>query len=84
MSIAAQSASKLYDGTALTRGNGALVYGLPTGLNITVSCGGSQTNVGSSANTVTGYSIYNKSGENVTAHFKNVRTVTGTLAVSKA
>ena len=41
--------------------------------------GGSRTDAGESENPIVDYSIYNKAGEDVTRHFTNVDTVSGTL-----
>ena len=84
VTLVAQSASKLYDRTPLTRPSDVLVYGLPGDFNIKVSASGSQTNAGSSANTVSSFTITNAKGENVTSHFTNVEKVNGTLVVDPA
>ena len=84
ITLVAQSASKLYDGTPLVRPADALVYGLPGNFNITVSCSGSQTNAGSSDNVVTSYTITNGTGEVVNSHFPSVNKIAGHLVVDKA
>ena len=83
VSLVAQSASKLYDGTPLTRPE-ALVSGLPAGLKIDLKIEGSITNAGKAKNTVTGWTVTNGSGENVTAHITNVKTTEGDLVVDQA
>ena len=83
VSLVAQSASKLYDGTPLTRPE-ALVSGLPTGLKIDLKIEGSVTDAGTAKNTVTGWTIYNSTGENVTGHITNVQTTEGDLVVDPA
>ncbi len=78
----AQSASKLYDGEALTRPSDVLIYGLPELFTAKVSASGSQTNAGKCANEISeGFRIYNSSNEDVTSHFKNIHTVAGLLQV---
>ena len=84
VTIVAQSASKLYDGKPLMRPSDALVYGLPGGFGISVTCSGSITNAGSTENVVSSYSITNSSGEGVTGHFTGIQTVSGTLVVDPA
>ena len=81
ITLVAQSASKLYDGRPLARPSDVLVYGLPNGLHIQVAANGSQTNAGSSVNPIAAYSIYNEKGEDVTSHFTNIETISGTLQV---
>ncbi len=83
VTLVAQSASKLYDGTPLTRPE-ALVSGLPTGLKINLKIDGSITNAGNEKNTVTSWSILNSSGEDVTSHFTRVETRQGDLVVDPA
>ena len=82
ITLVAQSASKLYDGSPLTRPSNVLVYGLPSDFTISVSASGSQTDAGSSANDVSSYTIYNAGNEDVTSHFSHVETVSGNLLVS--
>ena len=84
VTLVAQSASKLYDGSPLTRPGDVLVYGLPEGLSIRVSAGGSQTDAGTGANPVSNYAIFNAAGEEVTSHFSNIQTVPGMLTVDPA
>ena len=82
VTLVARSASKIYDGTPLTRPDGVLVSGLPQGMSISVSAKGSQTEAGTSYNVVeNGYRIFNSSNEDVTAHFTNIQTVSGSLVV---
>lgn len=81
--LVAQSASKLYDGTPLTRPE-ALVQGLPTGMKITLKITGSITDAGTEKNTVTDWSIFNSSGEDITSHIKNVQRQQGDLVVDPA
>ena len=81
--LVAQSASRLYTGSPLTD-NRILVHGLPGTFTVRAEAGGSQTDAGSSENAVTGYTIFNAQGEDVTSHFTGVTTVSGTLVVEKA
>ena len=84
VTLVAQSASKYYDGQPLTRTSDILVSGLPNIFTVKASAGGSRTDAGESDNPVANYSIYNKAGEDVTRHFTNVETVSGTLLVVPA
>ena len=81
--LVAQSASKMYDGTPLTEQD-LLVSGLPEGFSVKAENGGSQTDAGTSENPVASYAIYNYRGEDVTAHFANIETVSGQLVVDPA
>ena len=80
--ITTGSASKTYDGTALTHGEWS-VTGLQSGDRIVVTVNGSQTNAGQSENTVASYTIYNSADENVTDNYGNIAIVTGTLTVTR-
>ena len=84
VTLVAQSASKFYDGTPLTRQGDILVYGLPEQFRIDAAAGGSQTDAGTSVNAIEKYAIYNGLGEDVTSHFTNVEKVWGTLTVDPA
>ncbi|MBR5708847.1 MAG: InlB B-repeat-containing protein [Oscillospiraceae bacterium] len=81
LTITADSAAKLYDGTPLTKDsftNTALAEG-DTISSVTVT--GSQTEVGSSANVPSDAKIINAGGEDVTACY-DVKYVNGTLKVT--
>ena len=82
--LVAQSASKLYDGQPLTRTGDVLVYGLPSAFSIDVSAGGSITDAGKAENKIKEFKIYNKTGEDVTSHFKDIEEVSGSLVVDPA
>ena len=84
ITLVAQSASKLYDGTPLQRPSNVLIYGLPYVITASVEASGSQTNAGSHENAINRYAFYNQSGEDVTSHFTNIQTVSGILAVDPA
>ena len=84
VTLVAQSASKYYDGLPLTRSADILVDGLPSIFSVKASAGGSRTDAGESDNPVSNYSIFNKAGEDVTRHFSNVHTVSGSLLVVPA
>ena len=84
VTLVAQSASKYYDGQPLTRTSDILVNNLPSIFSVKASAGGSRTDAGESENPVANYTIYNKAGEDVTRHFTNVKTVSGTLLVVPA
>ena len=83
ITLTAASADKTYDGTPLTAA-GVTVSGLPSGFTCSASASGSQTDAGTSANTVSSYTILDGSFNNVTAYFSNIRTVDGELTVSRA
>jgi hypothetical protein len=81
ITITAASARKVYDGTALT--DSGFAYGdLPLGVTrVEAVVEGSQTAVGSSANVITRYTLWN--GEtNVTTFFPEAILVDGTLTVT--
>ena len=84
VTLVAQSASKMYDGSPLTRPSDVLVYGLPQGVNIRVSAIGSQIDAGEGINSIDQYTIYNSNGEDVTRHFTNVEKISGKLTVDPA
>ncbi|MBR2560903.1 MAG: FecR domain-containing protein, partial [Eubacterium sp.] len=80
----AQSASKLYDGSALTRPSDVLVNGIPSDFSVTAQANGSQTDAGTGNNPVSSYAILNKTGEDVTKHFTQIKTIDGKLTVDPA
>ncbi|MBQ9409801.1 MAG: FecR domain-containing protein, partial [Clostridia bacterium] len=82
--IIAQSASKLYDGTPLTRTGDILVYGLPEFFDITAHAAGSITDAGTAENPIGSYALFNSAGEDITAHFADIETVAGRLVVDPA
>ncbi|NLG56653.1 MAG: FecR domain-containing protein, partial [Rhodococcus sp.] len=84
VTLIAQSASKMYDGTPLTRTSDVLVFGLPPEFRISVFAEGSQTDAGESPNPVGAYTIYNSEDEDVTEFFTNVIKVPGKLVVDPA
>ena len=84
VTLVAQSASKLYDGAPLMRPSGVLVSGLPADFSIQVSAAGSLTDAGSAANNIAAWHIVNAAGEDVTSHFTDVRTISGSLVVDPA
>lgn len=84
VTLVAQSASKYYDGQPLTRTSDILVNGLPNIFTVKASAGGSRTDAGESDNPVSNYTIYNKAGQDVTRHFTNIQTVSGTLLIIPA
>ena len=84
VTLAAQSASKLYDGTPLMRPSGVLVSGLPGDFSVDVSASGSVTGAGRGENKVGPFHIYNSRNEDVTKHFTNITTISGTLVVDPA
>ncbi len=82
--LVAQSASKLYDGTPLSRPSNVIVRGLPLGCSVKVSSKGSITNVGTADNVIDEYHIFNSSGQEITGHFKSIKPVKGVLRVDPA
>jgi uncharacterized repeat protein (TIGR02543 family) len=82
VAVTAASDSKVYDGTPLTNSN-YTVTGLPSGYTVSATVVGSQTEVGSSDNEVTAYTITRDSdSQNVTSYFESVTLVDGTLTVT--
>ena len=79
LTITADGATKVYDGTLLTA-SGFSAEGLASTDALSVTTSGSQLCVGESANTVATYQVTN-SGENVTGNY-NVTTVPGVLKVT--
>ncbi|MBE6010084.1 MAG: hypothetical protein E7236_05470 [Lachnospiraceae bacterium] len=91
--LMAPSASKTYDGTALTAdGSGEddstnviTAFGLPLGFTVDATIEGTQTDAGSSANKIAdGFVIRDASGNDRTANFTNIVRVDGTLTVNPA
>ncbi len=82
VTLVAASASKTYDGTALTD-DSVTATGLPKGFTVEATASGSQKDVGTSANVVNdGYVIKNAAGADRTSNFKKVVKVDGTLTVN--
>lgn len=81
--ITAASADKVYDGTALLSEDYTITGFTAYEGNhfIVAAIEGSQTDAGSCANQVSGYTIYNLAEEDVTACFTNVKTAEGNLTV---
>ncbi|MDO4176116.1 MAG: InlB B-repeat-containing protein [Bacillota bacterium] len=81
--ITAESASKMYDGTALENDGFTYTEGvLVNGDRLTAVVEGSQTNFGSSANVVSSYAV-TRDGKDVTGNYSFGESVDGTLTVSK-
>jgi len=82
ITLTANSCAKTHDGTALAD-NGYVVTGaLAEGdyfESVTVT--GSITEVGSTANTFTGYVIKNPAGEDITTFYTNIQLVNGILTI---
>ncbi len=81
VTLTSDSAEKYYDGTALTD-SGVKAKGLPDGFTVKASASGSQTDAGSSTNTISSYTIYDADGKDVTDKFTNVTKKEGTLTVN--
>ena len=81
VTLTSASAEKTYDGTALTS-DSFTAEGLPSGFTVSATVSGSQTDAGSSANTIDSYTIYNADGTDVTGQFTNVTLLSGTLTVN--
>ena len=82
ITVASISETKLYDGTPLANGKYWIAGGsVAEGDTITAVVTGSQTDVGTSKNTIGIISITNADGQDVTANYK-VRKAAGTLTVS--
>ena len=80
VTLTSASASKTYDGTVLTDSS-VTAEGLPSGFTVSATVSGSQTDAGSSANTIVSYTIYDASGNDVTDQFPKVTLQSGTLTV---
>ena len=76
----AASAEKVYNGVPLTSAE-VTVEGLPEGVTFEAETSGSQTDAGTSENTVDSYKILDAESQDVTEYFSNVTTVAGTLTV---
>ena len=83
ITFTAASASKSYDGTALTD-DFVTVSGLPANFTYEVTVTGSQKDAGESDNVITSYKIFNAENADVTANFTDVATVNGKLTVTPA
>ncbi len=83
VTLTADSASKVYDGTPLTA-DGFTATGLPEGYTATAVTEGSQTDAGTGENSIASYNILDADGEDVTEQFTNVVTESGTLEVTPA
>ena len=84
ITVTAESATKVYDGTALTN-SAAKVSGLPKGFTATVTVDGSAKNVADTKtgnNKVTEVNI-TKDGKDVTNQFANITKKDGTLTITK-
>ena len=79
ITLRSSSAEKVYDGTALTTSE-VTVEGMPEGYLCEAFATGSQTDAGSSPNTIS-YTIIDPDGMNVTTAFTNVTLEEGTLTV---
>ena len=83
VTLTSASASKTYDGTALTDSS-VTAEGLPSGFTVSATVSGRQTDAGSSANTIDSYTIYDADGNDVTDQFPEVTLQSGTLTVDPA
>ena len=81
VTLTSASAEKTYDGTPLTDSS-VTAEGLPSGFTVSAALSGSQTDVGSSDNTIDSYTIYDADGNDVTDRFSNVSIQNGTLKVT--
>ena len=80
VTLTSASASKTYDGTALTA-DSFTSEGLPSGFTVSATVSGSLTDAGNSANTIDSYTIYDADGSDVTDQFPEVTLQSGTLTV---
>ena len=79
--VTADSASKTYDGTPLTK-NTYKIEGLPNGFTEKVTVSGTITDAGTAVNEVKSAVIL-KDGKDVTDQFTNIEIASGTLTVNK-
>jgi len=82
--VTAGTSIRSYDGTLLTNPNFTVRGELIDGDTIVPVIDGEITYVGNVPNAITGYTILNANGEDVTANYSNVRTVNGRLTIVKA
>ena len=82
ITITTGTASKAYDGTALTCDE-VDIDGLPEGFTWTASANGSQTDAGEGTNSIGEYTILDMDGNDVTDVFTNITTDEGKLTVTK-
>ena len=80
VTVTARSASKPYDGTALTVGYD---WTAPSGYTVEAKTSGSITDVGKVANKIESYVVRDADGNDVTDQFSNIKTADGTLEVTK-
>ena len=80
VTVTARSASKPYDGTALTAGYD---WTAPSGYTVEAETNGSVTDVGKSVNKIESYVVRDADGNDVTDQFDNIKTSDGTLEVTK-
>ena len=81
VTLTAASAEKTYDGTPLTA-DSVTAEGLPSGYKVRAVVSGSQTDAGSSENSITSYTILDENGNDVTGTITTVTTQNGTLTVN--
>ena len=79
--VTAGSASKTYDGKALTKSS-YTITGLPEGFTAVVMISGSITDAGTAENKVTSVTI-KKGDQDVTSQFSGIEKINGTLTVTK-
>ena len=81
--LSTESDSKVYDGKALTNSKYTLQGVLVDGDTIEVVVDGTQTEVGTSDNTIKSYKVVNGKGEDVTDCYVFLTPILGTLEVTK-
>lgn len=82
VTLTSGSAKRAYNGRALTSDE-VFATGLPAGFTVKAKMTGSQTDAGSSENTVESYQILDAKGDDVTDMFANVTVEAGTLRVTR-
>jgi len=81
LTIAALSATAVYSGATLTAGY-ELLGTIPAGVaSVTATVAGAQTAAGTTLNVVTGYTLRDRNGNDVTSRYNNVNVVNGSLTV---
>jgi len=83
ITITADSGSKMYDGSALTKGTYSYTGTLNSGDYLSVTVTGSITDFGTAANKVSSYKIYNAAGKDVTSSYAQAELIDGTLSITK-
>ena len=83
VTFASESATKDYDGTALSD-NTITVTGMPEGYTYSAACAASITDAGSTENIISEIKIFDANGKDVTKLFTNITRTNGVLTITPA